>query len=64
MRAGKLEKAINSIVTKIDTVLMKLEKMQAHKNKRKAAMSRIIGTINENEEGRNSFITLQKWSQK
>ena len=59
-----MEKAINSIVTKIDTVLMKLEKMQAHKNKRKAAMSRIIGTINENEEGRNSFITLQKWSQK
>ena len=51
-RVGKLETAIGSIVTKIDAVLVKLEKMESHKNKRKAAVSKIMGTINENEGGR------------
>ena len=50
-RAAKLETVINSIVTKIDAVLVKLEKTDLSKNKRKAAVSKILGTINENDAG-------------
>ena len=48
-RAAKLETVINSIVTKIDSVLVKVEKMDISKNKRKTAITKILGTINENE---------------
>ena len=50
-RAAKLETVINSIVTKIDAVLVKLEKSDLSKNRRKAAVSKILGTINENDAG-------------
>ena len=50
-RAAKLETVINSIVTKIDAVLVKLEKTDLSKNRRKAAVSKILGTINENDAG-------------
>ena len=46
-----METVINSIVTKIDAVLVKLEKTDLSKNKRKAAVSKILGTINENDAG-------------
>ena len=47
-----METGIGSIVTKIDAVLVKLEKMELQKHKRKAAMTRIMGTINESDGGR------------
>ena len=50
-RAGKLETVINSIVTKIDAVLMKLEKLDMSKNKRKATVNKILGTIKEGDNG-------------
>ena len=43
---------INAIVTKIDAVLVKLETMDLSKNKRKAAITKILGTINENENSK------------
>ena len=46
-----METVINSIVTKIDAVLVKLEKSDLSKNRRKAAVSKILGTINENDAG-------------
>ena len=46
-RAGKLETVISAIVTKIDAVLMKLEKLDMNKNKRKATVDKILGTISE-----------------
>ena len=51
-RAGKLETVINSIVTKIDAVLMKLEKLDMSKNKRKATVNKILGTIKEGDNGK------------
>ena len=51
-RAAKLETVINSIVTKIDAVLVKLEKTDVTRNKRKAAVTKILGTINENDAGK------------
>lgn len=48
-RAGKLETVINSIVTKIDAVLMKLEKLDMSKNKKKATVNKILGTIKEGD---------------
>ena len=44
-----MEKSIGSIVSKIDTVLVKLDHMERNKSKRKAAMSKILGTITEDD---------------
>jgi len=48
-RVDRMEKSIGSIVTKIDTVLAKLETMERGRNKRKATMSKILGTITESD---------------
>ena len=56
-----METAIGSIVTKIDAVLIKLEKMENHKNKRKAAMSNIMTTINEKEGGKWLYYNIDEW---
>ena len=52
--------AIGSIATKIDIVLMNLEKTNFRKEKRKAAISRILGTINENIGGRYCYLNHLK----
>ena len=44
-----MEHSIGSIVSKIDTVLVKLDHMERAKSKRKAAMSKILGTITEDD---------------
>ena len=44
-----MEQSIGSIVAKIDTVLVKLDHMEKNKTKRKAAMSKILGTITEDD---------------
>ena len=48
-RVDRMEKSIGSIVTKIDAVLAKLETMERGRNKRKATMSKILGTITESD---------------
>jgi polycystin 2 len=50
-----MEQSIGSIVAKIDTVLVKLDYMEKNRSKRKAAMSKILGTITEDDgsESRN-----------
>ena len=57
-RAGKLETVINSIVTKIDAVLMKLEKLDVSKNKRKATVNKILGTIKEGDNGKYEYFLM------
>ena len=44
-----MEQSIGSIVAKIDSVLVKLDYMERNKTKRKAAMSKILGTITEDD---------------
>ena len=46
-----MEKSVGSICTKIDAVLAKLETMEKGRNKRKSAMTKILGTITNNDEG-------------
>ena len=48
-RVDRMEQSIGSIVAKIDTVLVKLDHMEKNKTKRKAAMSKILGTITEDD---------------
>ena len=47
-----MEKSVGSIVTKIDAVLAKLETMERGRNKRKQTMSKILGTITENDSSK------------
>ena len=56
-----MEKSIGSIVTKIDAVLAKLETMERGRNKRKATMSKILGTITESD-GRKYYEELDLFS--
>ena len=53
-RVNRMETSIGSIVSKIDTVLIKLETLEKSKAKRKAAMSKILGTITEGAGGDNA----------
>lgn len=46
-----MERSVGSIVTKIDSVLAKLETMEMGRSKRKQAMSKILGAITEDEGG-------------
>ena len=46
---NRMEKSIVSIVRKIDTVLGKLESLEKTKAKRKAAMTKILGTITDED---------------
>ncbi len=62
-RVDRMEKSIGSIVSKIDTVLVKLDHMERNKSKRKAAMSKILGTITEDDgsKSRNLFTKYADW---
>lgn len=60
-RVDRMEKSIGSIVTKIDAVLAKLETMERGRNKRKATMSKILGTITESD-GRKYYEELDLFS--
>jgi hypothetical protein len=51
-RVDRMERSIGSIVTKIDAVLAKLETMEKGRSKRKQTMSKILGTITEDDGGR------------
>lgn len=53
-----MEKSVGSIVTKIDAVLAKLETMERGRNKRRQTMSKILGTITENEGSKSTYITI------
>ena len=44
-----MENSIGSIITKIDMVVGKLEYLEKNKMKRKAAMSKILGAITEDD---------------
>ena len=55
-RVDRMEKAIGSIVTKIDTVIVKLETMERNKVKRRDAMTKILGTITQEDGGKLSPI--------
>ena len=48
-RVDRMEHSIGSIVSKIDAVLIKLESMEKNKHRRKATMSKILGTITEDD---------------
>ena len=62
-RVDRMEKSIGSIVTKIDAVLAKLETMERGRNKRKATMSKILGTITESD-GRKYTLVQKYWTEK
>ena len=55
-RVDRMEKSIGSIVTKIDTVLVKLGGMEKNKAKRRDAMTKILGTITQEDGGELSSI--------
>ena len=44
-----MEKSVGSICTKIDAVLAKLETMEKGRNKRKQAMSKILGHMTSDD---------------
>lgn len=48
-RVDRMEHSVGSIVSKIDAVLAKLETMEKGRAKRKATMSKILGTITEDD---------------
>ena len=53
----RMEHSIGSIVSKIDAVLLKLESMESGRAKRKARMSKILGTITEDDSGKYTILT-------
>ncbi len=54
-----MERSIGSIVSKIDAVLAKLETMEKGRVKRKQTMSKILGTITEDDGGKKAKIVTK-----